>query len=213
VTESPATDLLPVLLARWEARAFLQNALESAARDRLADELAAEELEIFIEQQLITEQTELLLEFFWTLEAVGCQHPDRMATWIERHNGLMTRLRAELDPPAGPEQRHPGPQQKRKLWRLQSAHFSAKARSACCARLNGSVLVLSLKDLERFMALHMDPTLCRDRLDALVRVMLLEDKLQPNLRLFSSTANLIALVTATLKLLRQNLEPSDDTKP
>ena len=195
--------LVPVLLARWEARAFLQDALEAEARERLAGELAPDELELLIEQQLATEQTEFLVEFVWMLDVTGCREPARMAGWIDRHNEIVTRMRADLDPAA--RRNHPmGPQHRRKLWRLEMALFGPKARDACCARLGGDTapLVLALKDFERFMALHMDPTLCRDRLGALVQAGLLEDELQPNLRLFRVTDRLRAVVAGTLEVLR-----------
>ena len=197
-------ELVPVLLARWEARAFLQDALEAEARERLAGELEADELELLIEQQLATEQTEFLVEFVWMLDVTGCREPARMAGWIDRHNEIVTRMRADLDP-AAPRRNHPmGPQHRRKLWRLEMALFGPKARDACCGRLGGEAapLVLALKDFERFMALHMDPTLCRDRLGALVQAGLLEDELQPNLRLFRVTDRLRAVVAGTLEVLR-----------
>ena len=196
-------ELVPVLLARWEARAFLQDALEAEARERLAGELEPDELELLIEQQLATEQTEFLVEFVWMLDVTGCREPARMAGWIDRHNEIVTRMRADLDPAA--RRNHPmGPQHRRKLWRLEMALFGPKARDACCARLGGDAapLVLALKDFERFMALHMDPTLCRDRLGALVQAGLLEDELQPNLRLFRVTDRLRAVVAGTLEVLR-----------
>ena len=196
-------ELVPVLLARWEARAFLQDALEAEARERLAGELGADDLELLIEQQLATEQTEFLVEFVWMLDVTGCREPARMAGWIDRHNEIVTRMRADLDPAA--RRNHPmGPQHRRKLWRLEMALFGPKARDACCGRLGGEAapLVLALKDFERFMALHMDPTLCRDRLGALVQAGLLEDELQPNLRLFRVTDRLRAVVAGTLEVLR-----------
>jgi hypothetical protein len=196
-------ELVPVLLARWEARAFLQDALEAEARERLAGELPPDELELLIEQQLATEQTEFLVEFVWMLDVTGCREPARMAGWIDRHNQIVARMRADLDP--GARRNHPlGPQHKRKLWRLEMALFGPKARDACCGRLGGDAapLVLALKDFERFMALHMDPTLCRDRLGALVQAGLLEDELQPNLRLFRVTDRLRAVVAGTLEVLR-----------
>ena len=210
-------ELVPVLLARWEARAFLQDALEAEARERLAGELPPDELELLIEQQLATEQTEFLVEFVWMLDVTGCREPARMAGWIDRHNQIVARMRADLDP--GARRNHPlGPQHKRKLWRLEMALFGPKARDACCARLTGSggdggtaaagPLVLALKDFERFMALHMDPTLCRDRLGALVQAGLLEDELQPNLRLFRVTDRLRAVVAGTLEVLRAGAAPA-----
>jgi hypothetical protein len=195
------TELVMTMLARWEARVFLQNALETEARERLSGELAPDELELFIEQQLATEQTELLAEFLWALDTMGCRKPERMASWIDRHNALVMQMRAELGPEA--RRNYPlGPQHKRKLWRLEMAHFSPKVKAACCARLDGMMLVLALKDLERFTSLHMDPTLCRDRLGALVQIGLLGDEVLPNLRLFRMTERLRAIVTGALELLR-----------
>lgn len=197
-------ELLPVLLARWESRAHFYDALEAEARRWLDGLLAADELEMLIEQQIATEQTEYIIEFFWTLHATGCQAPARMAAWIERHNRLVAELRERLH--VGDRKTAClGPQHKRKLWRLQTACFSDRAKSACCARLDDRHLVLSLKDLERFMALHMDATLCRDRLDALVRIRLLRDERQPNLRLFRPTERLLTIVSAQLDMLRRSL--------
>jgi hypothetical protein len=201
-------ELLPALLAHWEARAFLQDALETEARERLAGKLVPEELEILIEQHLATDQTEFLAEFLWVLDTIGCRRSDRMASWIDRHNALVARMRAQLAPEA--RRNHPlGPQHKRKLWRLGKAHFSPKVKAACCARLDGKTLVLALRDLERFMALHMDSTLCRDRLDALVQIGLLEDELLPNLRLFRMTEQLRAIVTRA-ETLRAGLGSEGD---
>lgn len=225
--DGAAAGLVPVLLARWEARAHLQDALEAEARERLAGGLPPDELELLIEQQLATEQAEFLVEFLWMLDVTGCREPARMAGWIDRHNAIVARMRAELDPKA-PRRNHPmGPQHKRRLWRLEAAVFGPKARQACCARLAGGTadtpapLVLALKDLERFMALHMDPTLCRDRLGALAQAGLLEDEVQPNLRLFRVTGRLGAVVAGALEALRDGVvaaaagrgEDGDDDGP
>jgi hypothetical protein len=193
--------LVAVLLARWEVRAWLQDALEAEARARLAGVMTDDALEIFLEQQLATEQAEFVAEFFWVLHAKGCEAPGRMAEWIDCHNALVDRLLAQLDRRNAPL----GPRHKRRLWRLKAARFGAKAKAACCARLDGSGVVLSLRDLERFMALHMDVTLCRDRLDALARAGLLEDAPGSNLRLFRATGRLEAIVAAELGMLRERL--------
>jgi hypothetical protein len=124
-----------------------------------------------------------------------------MAEWIDRHNALVGRLLAGLDRRNAPL----GPGQKRRLWRLKAARFGRKAKAACCARLDGARVVLSLSDLERFMAFHMDATLCRDRLDALARAGLLEDSLGPNLRLFRATERLEAIVATGLEMVRARL--------
>jgi hypothetical protein len=199
--------LAKVLLARWQAHAWLQEALEAEARDQLVGKMRAEDLEDFIEQQIATDQTELLVEFFWVLSAKDCATPERMAEWIDRHNALVRHFQAELED-ARQRKLQLGPQHKKRLWRLEAvgAYFSQQVKAACCARLDGSRVVLSLKDLERFMALHMDVTLCRDRLDALVQVKLLDDELRPNLRLFRSTERLEALAAAELEMLATALD-------
>jgi hypothetical protein len=202
-----AERLVKCLLARWEAHARLQESLEAAARNQLAGTMRAEEIEDFIEQQIATDQTELLVEFFWVLSAKGCATSGRMAEWIDRHNALVRQFQAELQD-ARQRKLPLGAQHKKRLWRLETAgaYFSNHIKAACCARLDGSRVVLSLKDLERFMALHMDVTLCRDRLDALVQLKLLDDELRPNLRLFRSTERLEALVAAELEVLAAALD-------
>jgi hypothetical protein len=86
-----------------------------------------------------------------------------------------------------------GPRRRRRLERvLGEAYFGPQAKNACTARLNGTRVVLSSSDIERFMAFHMDSKLCRDRLDALATGGLLESKLwsddqSPSVRLFRST--------------------------
>jgi hypothetical protein len=204
-----AEGLLAVLLARWEARAWLQDALEAEARARLAGAVTDDELETFLEQQVATEQAEFVAEFFWALHAKGCEAPGRMAEWIDSHNALVGRLLGQLDRRNAPL----GPRHKRRLWRLKAARFGAKAKAACCARLDGSGVVLSLSDIERFMALHMDLSLCRDRLDALARAGLLEDAPGSNLRLFRATERLEAIVAAGLGLLRERLLASGHGSP
>jgi hypothetical protein len=205
-----AERLVKCLLARWEAHAWLQESLETEARNQLAGAMRAEELEDFIEQQIATDQTELLVEFFWVLSAKGCATAERMAEWIDRHNALVGHFQAELED-ARQRKLPLGAQHKKRLWRLEAvgAYFSKQVKAACCARLDGSRIVLSLKDLERFMALHMDVTLCRDRLDALVQVKLLDDELRPNLRLFRSTERLEALAAAELEMLAMALDAPD----
>src|SRR3954467_11514066 len=132
--------LLAILLARWEARAWLQDALEAEARARRAGVMDDDELEIFLEQQVATDQAEFVAEFFWALHAKGCEAPGRMAAWIDRHNALVNQLPVQLDRPNAPL----GPRHKQRLWRLKAARFGLKAKAACCARLDGSSVVLSL---------------------------------------------------------------------
>ncbi len=55
------------------------------------------------------------------------------------------------------------------------------------------------------MAMHMDPTLCRDRLDALIRIGLLADEVRPNLRLIWSEGALETLVAGHLDALADRL--------
>ena len=204
-TLAGAEGLVAVLLARWEAQAWMQDALEAAARARLGGAMTDDELEAFLEQQIATEQAEFVAEFFWVLHAKGCEAPERMAAWIDRHNALVGRLLAQLDRRNAPL----GPRHKRRLWRLKAARFGARAKAACCARLDGTRAVLSLSDLERFMVLHMDVTVCRDRLDALARAGLLEDATGPNIRLFRATERLEEIVAAELTLLRAGLPAPD----
>ncbi|HET6467526.1 MAG TPA: hypothetical protein VFG43_04020 [Geminicoccaceae bacterium] len=203
--------LIKALLTRWAAHACLQDALEAAARAQLASVLDGGELEDFIEHEIGTEQTEYIVEFFWLLQAKGCAAPARMTEWIDRHNSLVEQLQAELE--QARQRRLPlGKQHKKRLFRLKygDAYFRDEAKARCCAHLDGERIVLSLKAIERFMALHMDPGLCKDRLDALVRIGLLEDVLQPNLRLFRSTDRLEAIVAGELEILARALEGAGD---
>ena len=110
----------------------------------------------------------------------------------------------------------PGPRRRKKLERLlETAHFGALARSACRERLDGTRVVLSSSDIQRFMALHMDDRLCRYRLDALAEAGLLETELRadeqyPSERLFWSTERLEAAVAAGLEALRGGLAGGAD---
>ena len=197
-----------ILYSLWETHAKLQEALEAAARAR-PGEMTAYELETFIEQKVTTDQTEWLVQFFWVLGALGCAGPERMAEWINSHNELVMQEVAKLEEDKQ-NRMALGRQYKRKLWRLRSmAHFSDEVKKVCKDRLDGSAVVLSLSDIERFMALHMDATLCRDRLDALVRIGLLEDEQRHNLRLFRPTGKLDTIVADVLDTLDKRLVPSD----
>ena len=140
---------------------------------------------------------------------MGCAAPERMAEWIGSHNELVEQEVAKLED----ERQNKialGRQYKKKLWRLRDmAYFGDEIKRACKERLDGSVVVLSLSDVERFMALHMDTTLCRDRLDALVRIGLLEDEQRRNLRLFRPTERLNAIVADALDALNDRLVTSN----
>lgn len=207
----PPAAAVKVLLARWEARVWLNAELEAHARPHLvAAGLGPGEVEDFIEQQILTEQTEYLAEFFFMLTAAECQQPQNMAAFIDRHNAMVEALVADL---GRGEDRPIGPRYKQRLWRLRSAHFSERVKAVSLARLAGERLVLSLKDLERFMALHMDPTLCRDRLDALVKARLLADEVGPNLRLFWSLGRLEALIGDALLRFLDLIEPLPTRAP
>jgi hypothetical protein len=192
-SQTGAGAMVAALVRRWESRSRLQVALEGRARASLRHVLAPGTLEVFIEQQIATEQSEYIAEFFWLLQAVGCAAPDRMAAWIDRHNALVIRYLAIGSPL--------GPQRKRVCWRLRSAPFSQARKATCVERQDGRRIVLSLSDLERFMAFHMDATLCRDRLDALTRIGLLTDETYPNLRLFRGTDELQTMVADALTSL------------
>lgn len=197
-----------VLHAQWEMHARLQEALEAEARTR-PGEMTAHDLEAFIEQKVITDQTEWLVQFFWVLGALGCAAPERMVEWIDSHNELVEHEVAKLEDDRQ-NKTVLGRQYKRKLWRLRDmAYFGGEIKKACKERLDGSVVVLSLSDVERFMALHMDATLCRDRLDALVRIGLLEDEQRSNLRLFRPTEKLNTIVADALDTLNERLVTSN----
>lgn len=105
-----------------------------------------------------------------------------------------------------------GPRHKRRLERLlDEAYFGAQTRYACSFRLDGSRVVLSSSDLERFMAIHMDPRLCRERLEGLVKAGLFEDDLfsdgrGPTVRLFRLTQEVGVAVAAGLEPLRARLD-------
>ena len=72
------------LVARWESRAWLHDQLEKQARQRLlAGGLVAEEIDELIEQQLLTEQTEYIAEFFFMLRVSGCYRPEGLAAFID----------------------------------------------------------------------------------------------------------------------------------
>jgi len=123
------------------------------------------------------------------------------------HRALLAELETSKQWPCGP----PGPRLKRRLERLlDEAHFGFHARHACSARLDGSHVILSSSDVERFMMLHMDPRLCRERLNALTKAGLLEDNLVTDgrcsvVRLFRPTGRLEAAVAAGLAPLRVKL--------
>ncbi|MCB1885216.1 MAG: hypothetical protein KDG89_14660 [Geminicoccaceae bacterium] len=195
--------LLSVLLARWQARAAFHEALEDAARNALAGD-DPDEVSGLIEQQLTTEQTEYIAEFLFALRRAGCAEPPKLGAYIDRHNAMVETLLEAL----AAERRGEAPLgagQKRRLWRLRSARFNDRIRASALERLGDGRLLLSLKDLERFMAPHMDPTLCRDRLDALVQVGLLGDEARPNIRLFWPLDRLEAIVAGQLSVFLEGL--------
>ena len=198
--------LLSVLLARWQARAAFHEALEDAARTALADD-DPDEVSGLIEQQLTTEQTEYIAEFLFALRRAGCTEPPKLGAYVDRHNAMVeTLLEALAAERRGEAANAPlGAGQKRRLWRLRSARFNERMRASALERLGDGRLLLSLKDLERFMAPHMDPTLCRDRLDALVRVGLLGDETRPNIRLFWPMQRLEAIVAGQLSVFLEGL--------
>ncbi len=195
-----------LLLSLWQVRADLYRSLEAHTRDAMAGSnvMTADEVEDFIERQIATEQTEYIAQFLFVLRAAGCAEPGPLGAYIERHNAMIDRQLEALDrldgtaPPLG--SRH-----KQRLWRLKNARFNARMKAGSLERLGGGRLVLSLKDIERFMAMHMDPTLCRNRLDALINVGLLRDEVRPNIRLIWSEGALEALVARHLDALADQL--------
>lgn len=201
-----------LLLSLWQVRADLYADLETRTRRALAGSnvLDADAIEDFIEQQITTEQTEYIAQFLFVLRTAGCAEPGPLGAYIDRHNAMVDRLVADLErkpADAGLGGQKPlGSRLKQRLWRLRSARFNERMKAGTLERLGGGRLILSLKDLERFMAMHMDPTLCRDRLDALIKAGLLEDEVRPNIRLIWSLGELEALVAHHLDGLAQRLE-------
>ena len=195
-----------LLLSLWQVRADLYRSLEEHTREALAgsNSLHADEIEDFIEQQVTTEQTEYIAQFLFVLRSAGCTEPGPLGAYIDRHNLMVDRLLAALEQTDG-NTRAVGARHKQRLWRLRNARFNDRMKAGSLERLGGGRIVLSLKDFERFMAMHMDPTLCRDRLDALVRAGLLADEVRPNLRLIWSEGALETLVAGHLDALAERL--------
>ena len=195
-----------LLLSLWQIRADLYRSLEAHTRTALAGSnvMTPDDVEDFIEQQIATEQTEYLAQFLFVLRAAGCAEPGPLGAYIDRHNAMIDRQLADLEKLDGMP-KPLGSRYKQRLWRLKNARFNERMKAGSLDRLGGGRLILSLKDIERFMAMHMDPTLCRDRLDALVRVGLLEDDVRPNIRLIWSEGVLEALVASHLDALADRL--------
>jgi hypothetical protein len=196
-----------LLLSLWQVRADLYRSLETHTREALAGSnvMTPDDVEDFIEQQIATEQTEYIAQFLFVLHCAGCSKPARLGAYIDRHNAMIDRFLAELDKLDGVA-RPLGARHKQRLWRLKNARFNERIKAGTLDRLAGGRLVLSLKDIERFMAMHMDPTLCRDRLDALIKVGLLRDDVRPNIRLIWSEGSIEALVASHLDAFAQQLE-------
>lgn len=195
-----------LLLALWQVRADLYQSLEEHTRAALAgsNSLDPDAIEDFIEQQVTTEQTEYIAQFLFVLRSAGCTEAGPLGAYIDRHNQMIDRLLATLEDAKG-HGRPVGSRHKQRLWRLKNARFNERMKAGSLERLGGGRLILSLKDFERFMAMHMDPTLCRDRLDALVKAGLLEDEVRPNIRLIWSEGALEAMVAGHLDALRGRL--------
>jgi hypothetical protein len=195
-----------LLLSLWQVRADLYGSLEAQTRLALAgsNTMDADAIEDFIEQQVTTEQTEYIAQFLFVLRSAGCAEPGPMGAFIDRHNLMIDRLLADLEASDGTA-RPIGARHKQRLWRLRNARFNERMKAGSLERLGGDRIVLSLKDFERFMAMHMDPTLCRDRLDALIRIGLLADEVRPNLRLIWSEGALEQLVADHLDALADSL--------
>jgi hypothetical protein len=85
--------------------------------------LDADGIEDFIEQQVTTEQTEYIAQFFFVLRTAGCAEPGPLGGYIDRHNAMIDRSspisRPATDIPAG-RRRH-----KQRLWRLRSARSTS----------------------------------------------------------------------------------------
>jgi hypothetical protein len=195
-----------LLLSLWQVRADLYQSLETHTRDALSgsNSMDADEIEDFIEQQVTTEQTEYIAQFLFVLRSAGCAEAGPMGAFIDRHNLMVDRLLADLESQDGTA-RPVGARHKQRLWRLRNARFNERMKAGSLDRLDGKRIVLTLKDFERFMAMHMDPTLCRDRLDALIRIGLLADEVRPNLRLIWSEGALETLVAGHLDALADRL--------
>jgi hypothetical protein len=195
-----------LLLSLWQVRADLYRCLETHTRESLgrSNSMDADEIEDFIEQQVTTEQTEYIAQFLFVLRSAGCTEPGPMGAFIDRHNAMIDRLLADLESQDG-KARPVGARHKQRLWRLRNARFNERMKAGSIDRLGGNRIVLTLKDFERFMAMHMDPTLCRDRLDALIRIGLLADEVRPNLRLIWSEGALETLVAQQLDALADRL--------
>lgn len=215
---SPAASLSPetpartiaragLLLSLWQVRADLYRSLEEHTRSALAgsNSFDADAVEDFIEQQVTTEQTEYIAQFLFMLRSAGCTEPGPLGAYIDRHNRMIDRLLADLERDDDGRAKPVGSRHKQRLWRLRNARFNERMKAGSLERLGGGRIVLTLKDFERFMAMHMDPTLCRDRLDALIRAGLLADEVRPNLRLIWSDGALEALVAQHLDALAERL--------
>lgn len=196
-----------LLLALWQVRAELYRSLESHTRKALAGSniMTPDDVEDFIEQQIATEQTEFIAQFLFVLRCAGCAAAGPLGAYIDRHNAMIDRQLADLEQLGGAA-KPLGSRHKQRLWRLKNARFNDRMKAGSLDRLDGGRLILSLKDIERFMAMHMDPTLCRDRLDALIKVGLLADEVRPNIRLIWSEGALEALVAEHLDALADQLE-------
>lgn len=195
-----------LLLSLWQVRADLYQSLETHTRESLAgsNSMDADQIEDFIEQQVTTEQTEYIAQFLFVLRSAGCAEPGPMGAFIDRHNLMIDRLLKDLESADGIT-RPVGARHKQRLWRLRNARFNERMKAGSLDRLDGKRIVLTLKDFERFMAMHMDPTLCRDRLDALIRTGLLADEVRPNLRLIWSEGALETLVAQHLDALADRI--------
>jgi|GEM_PF-2151381 len=195
-----------LLLSLWQVRAELYRSLESHTRRALAGSnvMTPDDVEDFIEQQIATEQTEFIAQFLFVLRCAGCSRPGPLGAYIDRHNAMIDRQLADLTSLDGGK-KPLGSRHKQRLWRLKNARFNERMKAGSLDRLGNGRLILSLKDIERFMAMHMDPTLCRDRLDALIKVGLLEDDVRPNIRLIWSEGALEALVAEHLDALADQL--------
>ncbi len=120
-----------------------------------------------------------------------------MAAWLDQHNKMVSAMLEDFQQRRA-DRGSIGQGVAQQSWRLADAFFTERMSRQVVERLGDGRLILSLKDFHRFMTLHMDPGLCRDRLNAFVKIGLLNDERRPNLRLFWSSGQLEEIVRRQL---------------
>ena len=199
---------LSILLARWRSRAQFQEELEAVAHEQLASDDPVETAS-FVHEHLMTEQAEYIAEFLYALRVSGCHEPERMAAWLDQHNKMVSAMLEDFQQRRA-DRGSIGPGEAQQSWRLADAFFTERMCRQVVERLGDGRLILSLKDFHRFMTLHMDPGLCRDRLNAFVKIGLLNDERRPNLRIFWSDGKLEEIVRRQLSLFHNNILESGE---